>query len=230
MVSPTWMLYFSFQVYTFVLIVTVRAIPGLVWCYLLYIWGDILEINYKARIKISNCPIFDSSLQQWTRQPNKFLLGWDDMIAGIDQGFYDMCTGEQRKWDIPPALQYGIQGNQLFWIPNRSRLIWKIELISINSVQGEDKTTSDGLEGRSEYWILFNLLQWCLSKCYQFECQVGRVEWCSNIHLECFYTTELGEYAGKYIYKQASHVCNMSYCEILKVEEYSVEWMSKFGK
>ena len=39
-----------------------------------------------------------------------------------------------------------------------------------------------------------------LSKHDQFEFRVGIVEWCSNIHVEHFYTTESGEYAGKYIY------------------------------
>jgi hypothetical protein len=60
-----------------------------------------------------------------------------------------------------------------------------------------------------------------MSKCDQFECQVGRVKWCFSIHVEHFYTIESGEHAGKFSYLQASHVFNISHWETTRVEEYS---------
>ena len=61
-----------------------------------------------------------------------------------------------------------------------------------------------------------------MSKCDPFACPVGRVEGCSNIHVERFYTTESVKYAGKYVYRRASHVYDISCYETAKVREYSV--------
>ena len=60
-----------------------------------------------------------------------------------------------------------------------------------------------------------------VSKCDQFECGLGRVELYFSIHVEHFYTIELGEHAGKFSYLQASHVFNISHWETTRVEEYS---------
>ena len=66
--------------------------------------------------------------------------------------------------------------------------------------------------------------------CDQFEFQVGRVEWSSDIHIEHFYTTGLGKYADKYVYKQASHLSNILGYGTAKVEEISVEWRNKLQR
>jgi hypothetical protein len=114
--------------------------------------GDLLEITYEARIHSRDGPVFDSSLQRGTGQPYQFVLGSGDLIAGVDIGLYDMCAGEQRELDIPPVLGFGAKGNRLFGIPNGSRLVWKVELVSINSVREGDERTRDELEGRFDYW------------------------------------------------------------------------------
>jgi FKBP-type peptidyl-prolyl cis-trans isomerase len=110
--------------------------------------GDLLEITYEARIYRRDGPVFDSSLDRGTGQPYQFVLGSGDMIAGVDLGLYDMCAGEQRELDIPPALGFGANGNRLFGIPDGSRLVWKVELVSINAVREGDERTRDDLEGR----------------------------------------------------------------------------------
>jgi FK506-binding protein 2 len=110
--------------------------------------GDVLEINYEARITSANGPIFDSSGQRGTGLPYQFVLGSGDMIPGVDRGMYNMCPGEVRLLEIPPVLAYGPRASKLFDIPSGSRIFWKVELVTVNSVQKGDERTRDELEGR----------------------------------------------------------------------------------
>jgi FK506-binding protein 2 len=111
--------------------------------------GDVLEINYEARIMTANGPIYDSSGQRGTGLPYQFVLGSGDMIPGVDRGMYDMCPGEARLLEIPPVLGYGPRASKLFDIPNGSRLFWTVELVTVNSAQKGDERTRDELEGRA---------------------------------------------------------------------------------
>jgi FK506-binding protein 2 len=111
--------------------------------------GDVLEINYEARIKSSNGPIYDSSAQRGTGLPYQFVLGSGDMIPGVDKGMYEMCPGEARLLEIPPVLGYGPRASKLFGIPSGSRLFWTVEVVTVNSVQKGDERTRDELEGRA---------------------------------------------------------------------------------
>ena len=56
----------------------------------------------------------------------------------------------------------------------------------------------------------------------QFEEIVTRAEWCSSIHVDCFYTPESRKTPCNNVYNSALHVYNISCCETSKLEEYSV--------
>lgn len=119
--------------------------------------GDVLEIHYEAQFQImsedmgSKLMTFDSSLQRGTGQPYQMVLGSGDMIPGVDMGLYDMCPGERRILDIPPPLGYGNRGSKLYRIPPNVRLVWTVELVSVNSMKEGDERTRDEVEGRFAY-------------------------------------------------------------------------------
>jgi FK506-binding protein 2 len=104
---------------------------------------DVLEINYTARIGSLQGVIYDASEFRGTGRPYQMVLGSGDMIAGVDQGLVNMCPGEMRQIEIPPSLAYGAKGNKLFRIPPNARLIWEIELVSVNSMRQQQKDDSD---------------------------------------------------------------------------------------
>ena len=110
--------------------------------------GDVMEINYEARYGSADGPIYDSSVQRGTNQPYQFVLGSGDMIPGADRGMYDMCPGEVRVLEIPPALGYGPRASKLFDIPSQSSLFWTVELVAVNSVREGDARTREEMEGR----------------------------------------------------------------------------------
>lgn len=119
--------------------------------------NDVLEIAYTARYGASpeaarTGVVYDSSLQRGTGQPYQMVLGSGDMINGVDQGLYDMCPGDVRILQIPPALGYGPRARNLYRIPDQSVLYWEVELVSVNSVrEGSDVGGRDELEGRVPY-------------------------------------------------------------------------------
>jgi len=113
--------------------------------------GDVLEINYEARVASPGGPIYDSSEQRGTGQPYQFVLGNGDVIKGVDLGLFDMCPGEVRELDIPSVLGYGRKGSNLFDIPGDVRLWWKVELVRLNFVGEESnvKTREELYDGGS---------------------------------------------------------------------------------
>lgn len=113
--------------------------------------NDLLEINYEARVHSTDGRTYDSSATRGTGQPYQMVLGSGDMLPGVDQGLYDMCPGEIRILQIPPALAYGSRGNRLFQIPPDATLVWHVELVAINSVRQGDPRTRDDVEGRFAY-------------------------------------------------------------------------------
>lgn len=62
-------------------------------------------------------------------QPIKFLIGGNQVIAGVDQGVRGMKKGGIRKLIVPPWLSKRM-GNQTFPHPD-STLIYEVELIDI---------------------------------------------------------------------------------------------------
>lgn len=114
--------------------------------------GDVLEINYVAFMRSLDGVVYDSSAQRGTGQPYQFVLGSGDMIAGVDQGCYDMRAGEIRVIEIPSLLAYGSRGNRLYGIPGNTKLAWRIELVAVNSVREGDERSRDDIEGRFAYY------------------------------------------------------------------------------
>lgn len=96
---------------------------------------DVLEIIYDAHITSMDGIMYDSSATRGTGRPYQMVLGSGDMIPGVDQGLYGMCPGEVRQLEIPPYLAYGAKGSKLFRIPGNTRLVWTVELVSVNSMR-----------------------------------------------------------------------------------------------
>ncbi|HAD98168.1 MAG TPA: peptidylprolyl isomerase [Cryomorphaceae bacterium] len=63
--------------------------------------------------------------------PVKFMVGANQVIAGVDEGVRGMKKGEIRKLIVPPSLSKR-SGNQTFPQPD-STLVYEIELIDILS-------------------------------------------------------------------------------------------------
>lgn len=75
----------------------------------------------------------DGTLIYSTRANNKpvqFLLGGNQVIAGVDQGVMGMRVGERRKLIVPPTLSRRSGGNPP-GIPPDAVLHYDIELIEI---------------------------------------------------------------------------------------------------
>jgi FKBP-type peptidyl-prolyl cis-trans isomerase len=113
--------------------------------------GDVLEINYHARLGGPTGTIYDASTDRGTGQPYQMVLGSGDMMNGVDQGLYDMGVGEVRLLQIPPFLAYGRKGNQMFHIPPDATLYWQVELVAINSLRAGDARSRDEIEERVPY-------------------------------------------------------------------------------
>ena len=113
--------------------------------------NDVLEIVYTARYGTEDGPVYDSSQQRGTGQPYQMVLGSGDMIPGVDQGLYDMCPGDVRRLQIPPALGYGPRSRQLYRIPDQTPVYWRVELVSVNAVRAGDAISREELEGRVPY-------------------------------------------------------------------------------
>ena len=98
--------------------------------------GDVLEIRYVGRL--ADGTVFDgmelasrlgdgSILFVLGRQPpGQFPPAWD-------QGLTGMCVGEVRELDVPPVLGYGEKGLPKRGVPPNARLVYEIELLSINA-------------------------------------------------------------------------------------------------
>jgi len=116
--------------------------------------ADVLEIVYDASYKTIDDRkiVYDSSSSRGTGQPYQMVLGSGDMIAGVDQGLYDMCPGEVRRLEIPRLLGYGNRALQSFRIPpDYVSLEWRIQLISIGGMIREKNNdlTREEREGRA---------------------------------------------------------------------------------
>lgn len=103
---------------------------------------DVLEIIYEAHIGTMDGIMYDSSATRGTGRPYQMVLGSGDMIPGLDQGLYDMCPGEVRHIEMPPLLAYGAKGNKIFRIPPNARLVWEVELVSVNSMRQDQQDES----------------------------------------------------------------------------------------
>ncbi len=88
--------------------------------------NSIITVDYTGML--TDGTIFDSS-QNPGRDPFRFTLGAQQVIAGWDQGLEGMHVGGKRKLTIPPELGYGAR--DLGVIPPNSTLIFEVELLSV---------------------------------------------------------------------------------------------------
>ncbi len=65
--------------------------------------ADIVHVHYKGTLQDGT--VFDESYKR--KVPLAFELGSGKVIKGWDEGLLDMCIGEERRLNIPPALAYG---------------------------------------------------------------------------------------------------------------------------
>ncbi|MFQ5600413.1 MAG: peptidylprolyl isomerase [Candidatus Krumholzibacteriia bacterium] len=72
---------------------------------------------------------FDSSYDRG--KPFQFAVGNGRVIAGWDEVFLTMRTGEKRRVVIPPELGYGARGYPRFGIPPNATLVFDLELVEI---------------------------------------------------------------------------------------------------
>jgi FKBP-type peptidyl-prolyl cis-trans isomerase len=106
--------------------------------------GDVVQINYEARVASPGGPIYDSTANRGGG-PVTFVLGDGKAINGVDIGIGGMCEGEIRELDIPSNLGYGQAGSNIFDIPGDVRLWWRIELVHLDKKRKEQrKTESSG--------------------------------------------------------------------------------------
>jgi len=88
--------------------------------------NSIITVDYTGML--TDGTIFDSSKNPG-RDPFRFTLGSQQVIAGWDQGLEGMHVGGKRKLTIPPELGYGAR--DLGVIPPNSTLIFEVELLSV---------------------------------------------------------------------------------------------------
>jgi peptidyl-prolyl cis-trans isomerase A (cyclophilin A) len=74
--------------------------------------------------------VFDSNLSSSTPYPA--VLGYYQIIPGLDEGIHYMKIGEKARFLTPSNLAYGSTG---VWgaIPGFTPLLWEIELVDIHS-------------------------------------------------------------------------------------------------
>lgn len=85
--------------------------------------GDIVQLLYAGWL--SDGRFFDGSA---TSGPLQFLVGNNNVIAGLDEGVLGMHLQGDRQIVIPPELGYGSEDNEV--IPGGSTLIFEVVLIA----------------------------------------------------------------------------------------------------
>ena len=56
------------------------------------------------------------------------------MAQGLELGCLEMCIGERRRIHVPPRLGFGTAGSRVYSVPGNARLVYDVELVSINAV------------------------------------------------------------------------------------------------
>ena len=93
--------------------------------------SDIIEVDYTARLANGGA-IFDSTASRG--RPFAALLGNGDIIPGLELGLLEMCIGEVRTIEVPPALGFGARGSRTYQVPPDSVLLYEAKLVSINGI------------------------------------------------------------------------------------------------
>ena len=87
--------------------------------------GNKVTVHYTGYLM--NGKKFDSSVDR--NQPITFVIGYGQVIKGLDEGVASMKVGGKRKLIIPSDLGYGKRGAGAV-IPPDSELIFDVELIN----------------------------------------------------------------------------------------------------
>ena len=64
-----------------------------------------------------------------TSRPFAVVLGNGDVVKGLELGLLEMCIGEERVIDVPPALGYGPKGlvkKGVQVVPPNARLLYDV--------------------------------------------------------------------------------------------------------
>jgi len=94
--------------------------------------GDIIEVEFSARVVGPSAEReFDSSSMRSGR-PFAFLLGNGDVVRGFELGCFEMCIGDERLVRVPPALGFGRRGPRTFGVPAAATLNYYVRMVSIN--------------------------------------------------------------------------------------------------
>lgn len=91
--------------------------------------GDVVEFEYSAAVASSGVE-FDSTA--WRGRPFAAMLGNGDLVRGLELGLLEMCIGEERRIEVPPALGFGPSGSRVFKVPPAATLVYDARLVSIN--------------------------------------------------------------------------------------------------
>lgn len=106
---------------------------------------------------------FDSSIERG--QPFKFVLGFEQVIPGWDQGVSGMKVGGKRELIIPSDLAYGEQ--DLGIIPPNSTLIFEVELLEVNDLRSDvgidDLVVGEGAEATPGMIIKVHYTGWLMN-------------------------------------------------------------------
>ncbi|PIO62313.1 peptidyl-prolyl cis-trans isomerase, FKBP-type [Teladorsagia circumcincta] len=81
------------------------------------------------------------------KKPYTFVLGKNQVIAGMDRAMTGMCIGEKRKVTIPGALGFGDGGRERDNIAKDQTLYYTVQLVDIfRGVPGDKWVTDEGVE------------------------------------------------------------------------------------
>ncbi len=92
--------------------------------------GDTVTVNYVG--KLADGTVFDSSEG---RDPLKFIIGRQEVIAGFDRAALGMVTGEKKTVTIPCDEAYGPVHENLIETVERSMLPEDLELVEGGQLQ-----------------------------------------------------------------------------------------------
>jgi FKBP-type peptidyl-prolyl cis-trans isomerase len=90
--------------------------------------GDLIKPHYYG-VFASDGQMFDNSFKRG--EPYPFTIGAQEVIAGWEEGFQQLKTGDKAYFLIPPQLAYGAEGYPGA-IPPDATLIFYVEVESIN--------------------------------------------------------------------------------------------------
>ncbi len=93
--------------------------------------GQVVSVHYEGTFLDGRK--FDSSHDKGA--PFNFQVGFNRVIAGWDEAFAGMRTGEKRTLIVPYWLGYGEKGRRE--IPPRATLVFEVQLLGVDGVYRE---------------------------------------------------------------------------------------------